>query len=132
MQADRDLQLLLLAFRDRVIDPHRLAEAAGDWAHGRGTGLMAFLAGRGVLSPDDLHRLEAATTDDLPAAASDGGTLPTPAPHQGGGHGDATTDHPARGGDPGEPRGRAGPSERYTILRLHQTGGLGQVWLARD
>src|SRR5947207_12377476 len=68
MDADRDLQLLLLALRDRAIDPGRLADAAGGWGPRAGPGLMAFLVGRGVLSADDLHRLEAATTD-LPAAA---------------------------------------------------------------
>src|SRR5581483_11268233 len=68
MDGDHDLQLLLLALRDRAVDPLRLADAAGDWGQRTGQGLMAFLVGRGVLSADDLHRLQA-TTINLRAAA---------------------------------------------------------------
>lgn len=114
MDGDRDLQLLLLALRDRVVDPGRLADAAGDWD--RGSGLMSYLTDRGVLSADDLRRLESvdpaqATTahrpeyDDATTAAGNGllfdGTPPA-------------------------------PTDRYEVLRLHQSGGLGHVWLARD
>jgi tetratricopeptide (TPR) repeat protein/tRNA A-37 threonylcarbamoyl transferase component Bud32 len=125
MDADRELQLLLLALRERVVDPNRLAEAAGGWTHESGTGLMAFLVGRGVIAPNDLQRLEATT--DRPVALRDG----DPSLQS------TTTDHPGRADTPaalgvGALHAPADVSDRYQIIRLHQTGGLGQVWLARD
>ncbi len=135
MDGDRDLQLLLLALRDRALDPSRLADAAGDWGPRAGTGLMTFLVGRGVLSAEDLHRLEAVTTD-LPAPTRENDP-PLQAPPRREADGEATTAVAPRGNTPA-PAGRVSlpallaPAERYTVVRLHQAGGLGQVWLARD
>ena len=132
MDSSRDLQLLLIAIRDRAVDPGRLADAAAAWRGADGTGLMSFLAARGVISPDLLNRLEATTLDFAPAARDDFSLAPTPraAPD-----GDATTDRP-RGETPADGAAGARPrtrgSSRYEVLRLHQAGGLGQVWLARD
>jgi serine/threonine-protein kinase len=131
MDADNDLQLLMLALRDRVLDPVRLAEVAGEWPRD-GTGLMDFLAGRGAIAADQLRRLEGETAD-VPAAVRDGDPSQQTTPSRG--DKDATTDYAADGDTPAdaaEPRGNAGPSARYANIRLHQTGGLGQVWLARD
>ena len=61
MDSSRDLQLLLLAIRDRAVDPNRLADAAAEWSGEDGTSLISFLAARGVISPDLLQRLEATT-----------------------------------------------------------------------
>ena len=132
MDAYRDIQLLLLALRKRVVDPDRLTAAAVDWSPR--TGLISHLAARGVISPETLELLEAATIDH-PAAVHDGDPSLQPTPRVAG-VGDATTDHPgdetpsAAAPDDG-PRDSA-PSNRYKVLRLHQSGGLGQVWLARD
>jgi eukaryotic-like serine/threonine-protein kinase len=135
MDGDRDLQLLLLALRNRVIDPTRLADAIGAWDHGSGPGLMAFLAGSGVIAPDDLHRLEAETVDQ-PTAVQLGDPLLQNTPNQAG-YGENTIDSPARGGTwsragAGGSPGPAISTGRYKVVRLHQTGGLGKVWLARD
>ena len=133
MDGDRELQLLLLALRDRVIDPSRLADAAAGWMSDRGASLMSFLAARGVITPDDLDRLQAVTVDH-PTLVRDGDPIRQEYPADSG-NGDATIvefargDTPAAGRDPGV-AARAGG--RYESIRLHQTGGLGQVWLARD
>jgi tRNA A-37 threonylcarbamoyl transferase component Bud32/tetratricopeptide (TPR) repeat protein len=132
MDSDRDLQLLLLAFRDRVVDPGRLAEAADSWVARRGTSLMSFLAARGVITPDDLDRLQAVTIDDPgppPADTPPRQSLPGDIGDQ------AVTTLPVGPTDtptPGRAPGTAGPVRRYELIRLHQTGGLGRVWLARD
>src|SRR5216684_5581951 len=63
MEGYSELHLLVRALRDRVIDPRRLAEAVGDWNARSSPSLMSFLSGRGVISPDDLHRLESESTD---------------------------------------------------------------------
>ena len=131
MDAYRDIQTAPAGSREHMVDPDRLTAAAADWSPR--TGLIAHLAARGILSPETLERLHAATIDH-PAAVRDGdpGLLPTP---RVAGDGDATTDHPGEE----TPAAQAGSTfrvpaatGRYSVLRLHQSGGLGQVWLARD
>jgi tetratricopeptide (TPR) repeat protein/tRNA A-37 threonylcarbamoyl transferase component Bud32 len=133
MEGDRDLQLLLLALRNRAVDLDRLADAVNDWGPRAGPGLMSFLIGRGVVSADDLHHLGAATVD-LPAKTEKTDpSLPT-TPHLGG-DGAATTDLPARADAAAEGAGLPvlpAAADRYRVIRLHQAGGLGQVWIARD
>jgi eukaryotic-like serine/threonine-protein kinase len=126
MEGYRDLHMLVLALRGRVIDPGRLADAVGDWDDRANSGLMSFLADRGVISPDELHRLESVATKDSGAnPRGDAALEPTQDPT---GNTDATIDFPSSG----FPAVTAESGERYKVIRLHKSGGLGKVWLARD
>ena len=132
MEDSRDLQLLLLALRDRVIDPNRLAVAAAEWSGSSGSRFVTFLADRGIISSDDLHHLEAMTMD-LPAAVRGGDSSLQPTPLHSN-NADVTTDLPTHDTPAvtAETHSTTRTRDRYQVLRLHQTGGLGQVWLARD
>jgi tRNA A-37 threonylcarbamoyl transferase component Bud32/tetratricopeptide (TPR) repeat protein len=149
MDPTDDLRLLLRGLADGLVDPNLLALVAADW-DGR-PGLMPFLARRGVIAADDLARL-AEETSVHPGRAAAGeapsttvGATPAvrpPADPNGRAPAGTRTFDPARPRaeptttfDP--PRGRwPGPAApgngRYQVIRHHRTGGLGQVWLARD
>ncbi|WP_169972815.1 serine/threonine protein kinase [Tautonia rosea] len=143
MNADRDLHLLVLAIQKHVIDPCRLAQVLADWTPEElKDGVISFLVRQGTLSPDDLHRLELMTTQSDPHESAETasiplGSLPVNA--------DATTrGEPLSGSETvpfdsgsescesnqnGEP---FVPPQRFEILGLHETGGLGLIWRARD
>ncbi len=120
MDGYRDLRLVLMALRSGLADPARLAEAGLNWSPASPTPLWEHLAEQGVIPPDRLRELETPTVvveaGPPPAGppAGNGSTLPYP----------GATATPA--GAPVDPSGR------YEVLRLHRTGGIGQVWLARD
>lgn len=126
MEGYRDLRMLVLALRGRIIDPGRLADAVHDWDDHSSSGLMTFLADRGVISADELHRLESVATEATGAMPrGDAALEPT---HDPAGNVDATIDYPTSGLSGGP----INSGERYKVIRLHQSGGLGRVWLARD
>ena len=126
MDGYRELHLLVHALRSRVIDPGRLADAVGNWDDHSNHGLMTFLAERGIISPDDLHRLESMATEG--SATISPGDAALDVTREPAGIADATIDLPASGVStiPIE------SGDRYKVIRLHQSGGLGRVWLARD
>jgi serine/threonine-protein kinase len=134
-----------LALQAELIDARRFAEACTAWSARKETSLADLLVERGWLTPEDcadvnkiLNRklarhggdaragLAEVTTDrvrrslagltDTDIRASIDAVTPPPVGHVL----VTTTDH--------VPDSR----ERYTLSRLHATGGIGRVWLARD
>jgi serine/threonine-protein kinase len=145
MDTDRNLLFGVLALQADLLDPARFAEACSAWATRKDTPLADLLVARGWLTPGDRADVEKlldrklkkhggdaraglaeVTTDpvrqslagvaDPDVRQSLVGLTPPPRGHVL----LATTDYvpPAR--------------ERYTLSRLHATGGIGRVWLARD
>ena len=142
MDQPNDLRLLLRGLAAGVIDPVLLVDAAGDWdGH---PALMDFLVARRMLSADDLRRL-ADETSVHPGGAAGGAASTSLGAASASGRASAATltfdpdradRHPTTEYGPGR-NGRSqlarGPgNDRYHVLRPHRTGGLGQVWLARD
>jgi serine/threonine-protein kinase len=141
---DQNLLFGVLALQAGILDNDQFAAACAAWATRKHTGLADLLAERGWITPNERQEVErmvgrhlkrrggdagaslAAVTGDAArhslAALDDAevrrslAALPTPnelAPV-------ATTDY------------IPGRRERYTLTRLHATGGIGRVWVARD
>ncbi len=144
MDTDRNLLFGVLALQADLLDPNRFAEACSAWAARKDTPLAELLLERGWLTAEErghvdflLQRklikhqgdaragLAEATGDEVRhclASVADAGVrqslaeLPTRSATALG----STMAH--------EPQGRG----RCSLTRLHATGGIGQVWLARD
>src|SRR5262245_47174484 len=142
MDTDRNLLFGVLALQADLIDPARFAEACAAWAGRKDTPLADLLVERGWLTPSDRADVEKLLQRKLAKHAGDAKAslaevtsdevrqslagVPDPDVRQ------ALTPPPA-----GHvllhttdfvPEAR----ERYTLNRLHATGGIGRVWLARD
>jgi serine/threonine-protein kinase len=144
MDTDRNLLFGVLALQADLIDSARFAEACAAWAARKDTSLANLLVERGWLTPTDRADIEKVLQRKL-------------AKH----HGDArsglaeVTTRAVRESlidirDPDIHLSLAGTTTpgfgpihlttsyvpesfgRYTFTRLHATGGIGQVWLARD
>ncbi len=144
MDIDRNLLFGVLALQADLIDPARFARACTDWATRQDTSLADLLIERGWLTPagradleNQLRRqigkhggdawagLAEVTTDPVrrsPAGIGGADTPPTvlPSTPVAGQEPIRTTDY--------VPEAR----DRYTLTRLHATGGIGRIWLARD
>lgn len=142
MDTDRNLLFGVLALQADLIDARQFIEACTLWAAHKATPLAELLVERGWLRPDDREHVEyllgrklekhggdvrtglATAGDEIKrslAALGDADIarslahLPRPCDPWA-----ATIDHlPA-------------PADRYLLARLHATGGIGRVWLARD
>jgi serine/threonine protein kinase len=140
---DRNLLFAVLALQADLLTPGQFVEACTLWVSRKDTALADLLAERGWLLPEDRADLErllerklkkhggdaraglAEVTRDanvrqtlgaVPDAAVRATITPAPAGHVL----VSTVSHEAVEG------------ERYTLTRLHATGGIGRVWLARD
>jgi PAS domain S-box-containing protein len=144
MDTDRNLLFGVLALQADLIDPRQFVEACLLWTSRKDVPLADLLVERGWILPDDRAHVDyllgrklqrhggdpraslAAIPDDVKrslAAVGDDdiqrSLAELPGPERGG-HQLVTVDHVP------------GPHERYARLRLHATGGIGRVWLARD
>jgi eukaryotic-like serine/threonine-protein kinase len=145
---DTDCNLLfgVLALQADLIDPARFAEACSAWAARKDTPLADLLVERGWLSPDDradVERLLRRKLDKHKGDARAGLAEVTTdsVKHSLLGLADADVRQSLAGLAPTPPQGlvllattapEAGARDRYTLSRLHATGGIGRVWLARD
>jgi serine/threonine-protein kinase len=135
MDTDRNLLFGVLALQADLIDSRQFVEACTLWATRKHVPLADLLLERGWIVPADRAHLEyllerklqrggglANLADDVKrslAALDDGDiqrSLAAP----------AATDPAATIAD------QTAPPGRYTLVRLHATGGIGRVWLARD
>jgi tRNA A-37 threonylcarbamoyl transferase component Bud32/tetratricopeptide (TPR) repeat protein len=136
-----DLRLVLLALRAGLVDPARLAEVGLGWSPGGPTPFRQYLADRGLVDPAQLSALEAGapTAVSTPSVRPAGGGTPSfagpgPTPTWSPPPFDPAADtqsYSSRGpvAAASLPTGRA---DRYEVIELYRTGGLGQVWRARD
>jgi serine/threonine protein kinase/tetratricopeptide (TPR) repeat protein len=126
MEGYRDLQLLTFALRDGLVNPGRVAEVVSEWDRPTDQGLITFLIERGVMTDDVYRQLKqlsnsrqlASTPRDQSVNSTSDLTSSV----------DGTVDHVKPGGT----HRSFHSTDRYELIRLHQQGGLGQVWLARD
>jgi serine/threonine-protein kinase len=146
MDTDRNLLFAVLALQADLLDNDRFAEACSAWAARKDTPLADLLVERNWLTPDDradveklLQRKLARHKGDARASLAEAATVPvkrslaavadadvrqsldglTPSPPQAMVSLATTAHEPVAG-------------ERYTLSRLHATGGIGRVWLAHD
>jgi tRNA A-37 threonylcarbamoyl transferase component Bud32 len=145
MDTDRNLLFGVLALQVDLITPNQFAQASARWAADKGRGLGDILVEQGWLAAADrqdveklLQRKLAKHKGDVKASLievtsdqvrqsligvadpdiqqSMAGLTPPPLGHVL----IATTAHTPQS------------QERYTLTRLHASGGLGRIWLARD
>jgi serine/threonine-protein kinase len=142
--ADRNLLFGVLALQLDLIDSERFARACALWAADKGRPLADVLVEQGWLAPGDradvdklLHRKLARHGGDARASLAEVAT--DPVRQSLAGLDDADVRRSLAGLTP--PQGlvlvattayEPGARERYTLSRLHATGGIGRVWLARD
>ncbi len=144
MDTDRNLLFGALTVQADLVDDGQLTEACTAWSAGEAETLADVMVNRGLITHDDRAAVERVLDRKVERRGGDvAGTLA------------ATLGGPARPGatqaDDGAtnetqpmaaaPGGHvvlsaigASPTtaERYTRTRLHATGGIGRVWLARD
>jgi serine/threonine-protein kinase len=144
MDNDRNLLFGVLALQADLVTPAQFAEACSAWAARKDTALAYLLVQRGWLSPSDRADVEKLLQRKLAKHNGDARA----------GLAEVTTDHVRQslaGVDDADvrqslailtaPQGHVllsttaytpQGSDRYTLSRLHATGGIGRVWLARD
>ena len=143
MDTDRNLLFGVLALQSDLIDSHQFIEACTLWASRKESTLAALLVDRGWILPADqdhldylLHRkLEKHRGAFGPALAS----VPDEVKRSLAALGDADLQR-SLGGEPQPGHWQcmetvdwvANPDDRYQLTRLHASGGIGRVWLARD
>jgi serine/threonine protein kinase/Flp pilus assembly protein TadD len=142
MDADRNLLFGVLALQADLLTPARFAEACSAWAACKDKSLAELLVERGWLSP-----VERADVDKLlqrklakhsgEAQASPAQVTSEPVRQALAGRDDPAIDQTLDPASAGDVVGATaayvpGARDRYTLSRLHATGGIGRVWLARD
>jgi tetratricopeptide (TPR) repeat protein len=145
MNTDRNLLFGVLALQADLLDPARFAEACTAWSARKDTPLADLLVERGWLTPEERGHMEFLLGRKLKKHGGDARA----------GLAEVTTDPVRRSlagvADPDVRQSLAGLAappqglvlvattardpdsrDRYTLSRLHATGGIGRVWLARD
>jgi PAS domain S-box-containing protein len=142
MDTDRNLLFGVLALQADLIDRAQFVEACTLWAASKETPLANLLVGRGWIQPDDRVHLDYLLARKLQRYGGDARASLATA-------GDDIKRSLAAVDDPDIQRSLADAAradrdlvatvdhfctsqERYTLMRLHASGGIGQVWLARD
>jgi serine/threonine protein kinase len=142
--ADRNLLFAVLALQADCLTPTRFVEACTNWAGRKDVPIAELLVERGWLTPDERADVDRLLERKLRKHGGDAKA----------GLAEATADPQVRQSlaDVPDPDVRGTLSgllpvghlfistaafepaegERYTITRLHATGGIGRVWLARD
>src|SRR5262245_43204252 len=114
MDADRNLLFGSIVLQADLIDAGQFIDACTLWAARKNMTLAELLVERGWMRHDDKARVDDLLERKLQNRAEAGSSAAT-----------ETLDHSSVDQLPA-------PEERYTRLRLHAQGGLGQIWLARD
>jgi serine/threonine-protein kinase len=145
VDTDRNLLFGVLALQADLLDNDRFAEACSAWATRKEMPLADLLVERGWLTAQDRADVEQLLARKLKKHGGDAHA----------GLAEVTTDPVRRTlagvADPDVQQALAGPTPpaagpalpattayvpeargRYTLTRLHATGGIGRVWLARD
>jgi len=145
MDTDCNLLFGVLALQADLLDPARFAEACTAWSARKGTPLADLLIERGWLTPSDRADIEELLERKLKkhqgdARASLAEVTSDPVKRSLASLADADIRKSLDGLTP-PPHGlvllsttafQPQAGERYTLSRLHATGGIGRVWLARD
>jgi len=145
MSTDRNLLFGVLALQADLLTPAQFAQACSAWTAAKDTPLADLLVERGWLTPGDRADVDKLLQRKLNKHQGDARASLA----------EVTTD-PVRQSlaglnDPDVRQSLAGPTpppqghvllattdfspevrDRYTLSRLHATGGIGRVWLARD
>jgi serine/threonine-protein kinase len=133
MDTDRNLLFGVLALQADLLTANRFAEACSAWAGRKGTPLADLLVERGWLTPAeraDVDKLLERKLKKHQGNAKAGlAEAATPDVRQ-----SLAGDTPAATPDVVVPTSNYVPEagERYTLSRLHASGGIGRVWLAHD
>jgi serine/threonine-protein kinase len=145
MDTDRNLLFGVLALQADLIDQRQFAEACTAWSAGKDTPLADLLVARGWLTPADRADVEKFLDRKLKKHGGDAHAglaevTTDPVRHSLAGIADSEV-RQSLAGLTTPPQGHVllgttdyvpEARERYTLSRLHATGGIGRVWLARD
>ncbi len=137
MDPVNNLQQVLESVRDGRADAARAAQLAPGWSPSRYPSFLDYLAACGALghrtaAANGVARGEhAATVTALSAGTPPAAGHSTAVSLDGVGDGSPPT-LPYPPGGPSAPLPGGSAAGRYRPIRLHKTGGLGQVWLAHD
>jgi serine/threonine-protein kinase len=145
MNTDRNLLFGVLALQADLIDEEKFARACSEWAGRKQTSLAELLVERGWLTPADRTDVEKLVErklrkhgGDVRASLSEVATDPMKRSLAGVADDDVRQ---SLAGLATPPQGlvlvattayQPGACDRYTLSRLHATGGIGRVWLAHD
>ncbi|HYH63932.1 MAG TPA: protein kinase [Urbifossiella sp.] len=131
MTRTTDFDQLLNILRSGTVPPDELARLARAWKPDRDPPFLDFVAGP-VTASVGTAEFHPSHPDDATAtfATPDPAGLATPPADEPSTPGGTTADY--RPGPSAFPLPPAPPGGRYVPLRLHRSGGLGSVWVARD
>jgi PAS domain S-box-containing protein len=144
MDTDRNLLFGVLALQTDLIDPSQFVEACALWATRKTTALPDLLVEKGWITAEDRADLQRLVDRKLKKHGGDAraglAAVADPEVHRSlAALGDAEIHRtladlrpPARPDQAATVDHTPGPGERYTLTRLHATGGIGRVWLAHD
>jgi PAS domain S-box-containing protein len=140
MDTDRNLLFGVLALQADLIDPRQFIDACLLWTSRKDVPLADLLVERGWIEPDDRSHVDYLLRRKLHKHGGDAGATLAALPDEVKRSLAALKDddiqrslawHPALD-EVATVDHVPGPCQRYSRLRLHATGGIGRVWLARD
>jgi serine/threonine-protein kinase len=141
---DRNLLFGVLALQAGLLDARQFAEACSAWAARKDTPMDDLLVEHGLLTAEDRSLLAALLEKNIKkhsgdARASLAAVAAEPARQALSSVDDPAIQESLSGFETPEGPGLSSTSayqpasrDRYTLTRLHATGGIGQVWLAHD